>query len=99
MKKPMNKIAKFGFLFLLSAPLFLNGPSALAKAHGGGGGMPAGFAKGEKKGWEGANVPPGWSHGEKKGWGEAGIPPGLARQSGEVGGGTAKAKGKGKRGS
>jgi len=67
----------------LAIAIGMNSVPAFAKSHGaGGGGMPGGFGKGEKKGWEG-DKPPGWSHGEKKGWGDAGMPPGLAKKSGE----------------
>ncbi len=74
---------RMGMLALaLTMAVGMNSVPAFAKEHGAsGGGMPGGFGKGEKKGWEG-DKPPGWSHGEKRGWGDAGMPPGLAKKSG-----------------
>ena len=60
------------------ASLILGGVTAFAREHGGT--CPAGFKKGEKKGWGESKTPPGWSKGKKKGWKEAGAPPGLARK-------------------
>ncbi|HCG76292.1 MAG: hypothetical protein COZ37_00020 [bacterium (Candidatus Ratteibacteria) CG_4_10_14_3_um_filter_41_18] len=37
-------------------------------------GLPPGFSKGEKEGWEGKGHPPGWEKGKKKGWPEGVIP-------------------------
>ena len=37
-------------------------------AQAGGSSHPAGFDKGEKKGWKGESHPPGWKRGKKKGW-------------------------------
>ena len=69
----------------LAVCLMLSGPLAFAKpaghGTGTGAGMPSGFGKGQKKGWQGGTKPPGWSHGKKKGWGEAGMPPGLVHKS------------------
>lgn len=84
---------RWGGIALALAIVLMNAPSVFAKKDGGGG-MPGGFGKGEKKGWEG-EVPPGWSQGEKKGWGDSEMPPGLAKKSGE---GKGKGKAKSKKG-
>ena len=63
-----------------------DGTSAFAKGRGNsgsgdaGGGMPAGFSKGQKKGWGDEKTPPGWSQGKKKGWRESGGPLGLFKK-------------------
>jgi len=54
-------------MLLLSAALVLSAAPAFAKKPEGGA-MPAGFEKGNKKGWGESEVPPGFAKGEKKGW-------------------------------
>ena len=48
----------------LAVCLMLSGPLAFAKpaghGTGTGAGMPSGFGKGQKKGWQGGTKPPGW---------------------------------------
>ena len=58
------------FLGLIATPVY-------AKK---GGGAPAGFEHGEKKGWGEGKEPPGWNHGEKKGWDGKETPPGLTSE-------------------
>lgn len=48
-------------------------------AQAGGSSHPAGFDKGEKKGWKGESHPPGWRRGKKKGWDGKDKPPGQTR--------------------
>lgn len=64
-------------LFAFAVALTMNTSPALAKKDGGG--MPGGFDKGEKKGWEG-DEPPGWSKGEKNGWDDTDMPLGLTKK-------------------
>ena len=40
------------------------------------GGMPRGFTRGRKTGWNGMGTPPGWRHGRKSGWQGRSVPPG-----------------------
>ena len=72
---------------LMFSALALFSISAWAERGGGGGGVgrpaqaggsshPAGFDKGEKKGWRGESHPPGWKRGKKKGWDGKDKPPG-----------------------
>lgn len=76
----MRKRARLGvWMLVMVSSVFLTSSVALAKA--GGGSKPAGFAKGEKKGWKGAEAPPGWKKGKKKGWKEKEMPPGLAKKA------------------
>lgn len=42
---------------------------------------PAGWTKGDKKGWDGGTQPPGFDKGDKTGWNGGTMPPGL---SGEI---------------
>lgn len=55
--------------------------TAFAKGHDG---VPPGFQKGTKQGWQQGSVPPGWAHGKKTGWQGAHMPPGLAKKQGET---------------
>ncbi len=73
----MQKVTKLMVLGLFVAGLTLNTMPAFAK-HNGGGGPPAGFSHGDKKGWDDKSTPPGWSKGEKKGWDGKATPPGLS---------------------
>ena len=59
----------------------VNGGPAATKAQGQwGGGTPAGFAQGKKKGWT-DNAPRGWDQGQKKGWGEGqAYPKGIGKK-------------------
>ena len=78
---------------LMFSALALFSISAWAERGGGGGGVgrpaqaggsshPAGFDKGEKKGWKGESHPPGWTKGKKKGWKkkETNHPPGWEKR-------------------
>lgn len=79
----MKTIFQVTYLILLISFLAFVLPGSLGFAKGKGGrtkGMPAGFEKGEKKGWGESSVPPGWGKGDKKGWGEASLPPGLEKK-------------------
>jgi len=49
----MNKVAGFIIFSMLIATVGLGSSSVFAKGGGHGGGAPAGFSEGEKKGWEG----------------------------------------------
>jgi hypothetical protein len=51
---------KIIMLFLIA--VFLAAPAAWAKKDG----NPAGWLKGEKKGWDGGQTPPGWSKKDQK---------------------------------
>lgn len=73
----MQKIINWTVLGLFVAALTFNAMPAFAK-HEGGGGSPAGFSHGDKKGWDDKSTPPGWSKGEKKGWNGEATPPGLS---------------------
>ncbi len=90
----MDKRIRWGTIAVLVASLWLGGPLfALAKERQEGAGpTPAGFEKGEKKGWQESEVPPGWGQGEKTGWGDREMPPGLAKKSDESTPGKAKGK-------
>ncbi len=78
----MQKITRWLVLGLFAAGLTLNAMPAFAK-HDGGGGNPAGFSKGDKKGWDGKSTPSGWSKGKKKGWDGKATPPGLSGEKGD----------------
>ena len=76
----MNKVMGLIIFSILIVTLGFGSSSVFAKGGGHGGGAPAGFSEGEKKGWEGKDMPPGWSEGKKKGWDEADVPPGLSEK-------------------
>jgi hypothetical protein len=45
-------------------------------------GLPAGFSKGKKQGWQGNALPRGWTNpkGQKKGWGGGAVPQGIGKK-------------------
>lgn len=59
MKMKWSRLAIF---VLAAGMLFLNGPAGFAKKEG----DPAGWAKGEKKGWKGESTPPGFDKKDAK---------------------------------
>ena len=59
MRKKRNRLA---VVFLAASLVFLNAPAGFAKKEGG----PAGWAKGEKKGWKGESTPPGFAKRDAK---------------------------------
>jgi hypothetical protein len=82
----MDKIIKIMLISFVVTTLCFGtsfGSFAFAKGKGAKGGIPAGFSKGEKRGWKGESTPPGWAKGEKKGWDESDLPPRLSEKESE----------------
>lgn len=90
--------AKMGWwIFLVTFSIFA-GTSSAAWAKKGGGEAPAGWSKGEKKGWEGESQPPGWSKGEKKGWKDKAMPWGWFKKESQPAGDPLEKKSEKKKG-
>lgn len=77
-RNDMNNVGRtpvYRLVMVISAGVFLSVSGSAIFA----GNEPAGFQKGEKKGWENGQ-PPGFAHGQKKGW-ENDYPPGWDKKS------------------
>jgi hypothetical protein len=89
----MSKWASTGILtmflsLLLICPPALAGPKGQGQGPEAGfqeqrhSGLPAGFSKGQKQGWQGSAVPRGWTNpkGQKKGWRGGCVPKGIGKK-------------------
>jgi hypothetical protein len=80
-------LTMFLSLLLICPPAFA-GPKGNGQGQGAGfqgqgnSGLPSGFNRGKKQGWQGNALPRGWSNpkGKKKGWGGGCVPKGIGKK-------------------